>query len=109
MEKDAREAHSSRTSKRCDVRLLIVEDEVRIAELLKSGLMRAGFTADTVALCAEAGAALSTTPYDAAIVDLGLPDGDGLSLLRQLRSSGNQIPIIVLTARDTVEDRVCGL
>src|SRR5262245_51495337 len=109
MRENAREAHGSESSARCDVRLLIVEDEVRIAELLKSALGRAGFTADAVSLCADAEAALSTTPYDAAIVDLGLPDGDGLSLLRQLRSSGNPIPILVLTARDTVEDRVCGL
>jgi DNA-binding response OmpR family regulator len=109
MREDAREGHGLDSSARCDVRLLIVEDELRIAELLKSALARAGLAADAVALCADAGAALSTTPYDAAIVDLGLPDGDGLSLLRQLRSSGNQIPILVLTARDTVEDRVCGL
>jgi DNA-binding response OmpR family regulator len=109
MREDAKEAHGSENSARCDVRLLIVEDEVRIAGLLKSALARAGLAADAVALCADAGAALSTTPYDAAIVDLGLPDGDGLNLLRQLRSSGNQIPILVLTARDTVEDRVCGL
>ena len=48
-------------------------------------------------------------PYDAAILDLGLPDGDGLSLLSEVRRAGNSIPILVLTARDAVEDRVCGL
>jgi DNA-binding response OmpR family regulator len=91
------------------VRLLIIEDEARIAEILKAALVRAGFVADAVALCADASAALAVTPYDAAILDLGLPDGDGIGLLGELRSSGNRIPILVLTARDTVEDRVCGL
>src|SRR5262245_56528553 len=109
MREDAREAHGCEGPARCDVRLLIVEDEVRIAELLKTALERAGLAADAVSLCADAGAALSATPYDAAIVDLGLPDGDGLNLLRELRSTGNSIPILVLTARDSVEDRVCGL
>jgi DNA-binding response OmpR family regulator len=92
-----------------DMRLLIVEDETRIAELVKAGLARAGFAVDVVGLCADARAALSVTRYDAAVVDLGLPDGDGLELLRELRTKGNQTPVLVLTARDAVEDRVCGL
>jgi DNA-binding response OmpR family regulator len=91
------------------MRLLVIEDETRIAELVKAGLGRAGFTVDVVGLCADARAALAVTSYDAAIVDLGLPDGDGLGLLRELRTSGNRTPILVLTARDSVEDRVCGL
>lgn len=92
-----------------DMRLLIVEDETRIAELVKAGLARAGFAVDVVRLCADARAALSVTRYDAVVVDLGLPDGDGLDLLRELRTKGNQTPVLVLTARDAVEDRVCGL
>jgi DNA-binding response OmpR family regulator len=92
-----------------DMRILIVEDEDRIAELAKAALTRAGMTVDVAGLCADAKEALAVTPYDAAIVDLGLPDSDGLSLLRELRSGGNQIPILVLTARDAVEDRVRGL
>jgi len=91
------------------MRLLIVEDETRIAELVKAGLARAGFAVDVVGLCADARAALSVSHYDAAVVDLGLPDGDGLDLLRELRTEGNQTPVLVLTARDAVEDRVCGL
>jgi DNA-binding response OmpR family regulator len=91
------------------MRLLVIEDETRIAELVKTGLARAGFTVDVVGLCGDAREALAVTPYDAAIVDLGLPDGDGLELLRELRGCGNQTPILVLTARDAVEDRVCGL
>src|SRR5262249_16306729 len=91
------------------MRLLIVEDEARIAELVRGALARAGFAVDAVALCAEARAALTVTSYDAAIVDLGLPDGDGLSLLAELRANGNLTPVLVLTARDAVEDRVLGL
>jgi DNA-binding response OmpR family regulator len=91
------------------MRLLIVEDEIRIAELIKAALLRAGLAADAAALSSEANAALSVTSYDAVILDLGLPDGDGLTLIRHLRSAGNQVPILVLTARDAVEDRVCGL
>jgi len=91
------------------MRLLIVEDEARIAELVQGALARAGFAVDAVGLCAEARAALTVTSYDAAIVDLGLPDGDGLSLLRELRANGNLTPVLVLTARDAVEDRVRGL
>ncbi|HEY7298997.1 MAG TPA: response regulator transcription factor [Xanthobacteraceae bacterium] len=91
------------------MRLLVIEDEPRIADLVKAGLVRAGFAVDVVAECADARLALGVTPYDAAILDLGLPDGDGVSLVRELRSNGNQIPVLMLTARDTIEDRVCGL
>jgi DNA-binding response OmpR family regulator len=91
------------------MRLLIVEDETRIAELVKGALGRAGFAVDVVTMCADARAALGVTSYDAAIIDLGLPDGDGLSLLGELRSGGNLTPVLVLTARDAVEDRVRGL
>lgn len=91
------------------MRLLVVEDEVRIAEILGHALRRAGFVVDTVSLCADALEALSLIAYDAAILDLGLPDGDGIRLLRDLRATGNRTPILVLTARDAVEDRVCGL
>jgi len=91
------------------MRLLVVEDETRIAELVKAALARAGFAVDVVSLCADARTALAVTSYDAAIIDLGLPDGDGLSLLGDLRTRGNQTPVLVLTARDAVEDRVRGL
>jgi DNA-binding response OmpR family regulator len=68
------------------MRLLVVEDETWIAELVKAALARAGFAVDVVSLCADAQTALAVTSYDAAIVDLGLPDGDGLSLLGELRT-----------------------
>src|SRR5262249_33949161 len=63
----------------------------------------------TVRLQADAREALANTPYDAAILDLGLPDGDGLKLLAELRPGRNRIPILNLTARDAVEQRVLGL
>jgi DNA-binding response OmpR family regulator len=91
------------------MRLLVIEDEPRIAEILKSGLERAGFVVDTLRLCAEAREAFALTAYDAAVLDLGLPDGDGLSLLAELRPAYNRIPVLVLTARDTIRDRVSGL
>src|SRR5580700_1116665 len=91
------------------MRLLVVEDEPRMTEILRQALERAEFTVDAVGSCGDASAALSVTPYDAAVLDLGLPDGDGVALLQQVRQSGNQIPILVLTARDAVEDRVGGL
>src|SRR4051812_18987917 len=91
------------------MRLLVVEDETRISEIVRQALQRAGFVVDAVDCCADARAALSLTAYDAAILDLGLPDGDGMNLLSQLRSVGDPIPILVLTARDAVEDRVQGL
>ena len=91
------------------MRLLVIEDETRIAELLVAALARAGFAVDAVGTAADAREALALTAYDAAILDLGLPDGDGLALLAQLRRRGSGVPVLVLTARDAVEDRVAGL
>jgi DNA-binding response OmpR family regulator len=91
------------------VRVLVIEDEVRIGEILRSGLQRAAFAVDVVKSCGDGREALALTAYDAAILDLGLPDGDGLVLLSELRASHNGLPILILTARDAVEDRVSGL
>ncbi|HYS45372.1 MAG TPA: response regulator, partial [Rhizomicrobium sp.] len=91
------------------MRLLIVEDEARIAELVRSALARAGFTVDTAATAADAVAALEVGSYDAVILDLGLPDGDGIDVLTQARRAGAAVPFLLLTARDTVDDRVLGL
>ncbi len=91
------------------MRILVVEDESRIAEILRTALSRAGFTVDAVRFYAEASAALATNPYDAVVLDLGLPDGDGLSLVAEMRGRGSTIPILVITARDAVEHRVAGL
>jgi DNA-binding response OmpR family regulator len=91
------------------MRLLVIEDEERIVELLRSAFERAGFVVDSVGTTAEADQALSSVAYDAAILDLGLPDGDGLRVLTNIRSSGNRVPVLILTARDAVEERVGGL
>ena len=91
------------------MRLLIIEDEARIAELIRTALVRVGFTVDVVATAADGREALTLTSYDAAVLDLGLPDADGLELLAELRRDGIGVPILVLTARDAVEARVLGL
>jgi DNA-binding response OmpR family regulator len=93
---------------RC-MRLLIIEDEVKLAAALRHRLGREGFAVDTVTCVSDAEAALDNFPYDAAIVDLGLPDGDGLVLIGRLRRRGSAVPVLILTARDAVEDRVSGL
>jgi DNA-binding response OmpR family regulator len=92
-----------------NMRLLIIEDEARIVEILRSALSRSGFAVDAVGRCGDARAALEVNPYDAVILDLGLPDGDGLVLLKDMRARGNAVPVLVLTARDAVEHRVAGL
>src|SRR5499433_119842 len=97
------------TTQAGELRLLLIEDESRIVELVAAGLARAGFTVDAMTTCADARAALAAAPYDAAILDLGLPDEDGINFLTAVRQAGNRIPILILTARDAVEDRVLGL
>ena len=91
------------------MRLLLIEDETRIVELLKSAFARAGFALDAVGGAAAGEKALASIAYDAAILDLGLPDGDGSRLLAKIRSAGNRVPVLILTARDSIEDRVGGL
>jgi DNA-binding response OmpR family regulator len=91
------------------MRLLVVEDEKRIAELVRSALGRAGFVADVVGTAADAIAALGMASYDGAILDLGLPDSDGLDIIAAVRRAGIAVPVLVVTARDAVEDRVLGL
>jgi DNA-binding response OmpR family regulator len=91
------------------MRLLVVEDNLELAELLRKGLAAAGLVADVVNAAADAGTALATTRFAAIVLDLGLPDGDGLSLLRELRERKDATPVLVLTARSGVRDRVTGL
>jgi DNA-binding response OmpR family regulator len=91
------------------MRLLIVEDEPDLGTLLCDALQRAGFAADLVDAIGEAEAHLRLASYDAMILDLGLADGDGMTLLRALRREGNPLAVLILTARDAPEDRVGGL
>jgi DNA-binding response OmpR family regulator len=91
------------------MRLLVVEDNEQLAELLSKGLQTAGYETDVLSSFEEASTVLRTTFYAALILDLGLPDGDGLALLRELRHRNNSIPVLVLTARGGLHDRVQGL
>jgi DNA-binding response OmpR family regulator len=91
------------------MRLLVIEDEARLSEILKVALGDAGFAVDVAGSAADAEAALELINYDAAVLDLGLPDGDGLTVLSAVRRVGKALPILILTARDAVEDRVAGL
>ena len=91
------------------MRLLVIEDEDRLSGILKSKLGDIGFAVDIASSAADANAALELINYDAAILDLGLPDGDGLAVLMATRQSGKNLPILILTARDAVEERVVGL
>ncbi len=92
-----------------ELRVLLVEDEPRMSKLVARALVRAGFVVDAFGTCADGREAISLFHYDAAILDLGLPDGDGLTLLAARDSVGRSIPILILTARDTIDDRVGGL
>ena len=91
------------------MRLLVIEDENRLSGILKSKFGDIGFAVDIAGSAADASAALELINYDAAILDLGLPDGDGLAVLTAARRIGKALPILILTARDAVEDRVAGL
>ncbi|GAB3627640.1 transcriptional regulator [Pandoraea terrae] len=91
------------------MKILIVEDQRKLGQFLKQALNERAYTATWVASCAEAREALCATSYDVIVLDLGLPDGDGLDLLREWRRAGFNEPVLILSARDAVEDRVSGL
>jgi two-component system response regulator TctD len=91
------------------MRVLIVEDNPDLVTLLTKGLAQSGFSADSVGTVEDARHVLTTMKYAAVVLDLGLPDEDGLSLLREMRRRGDSMPVLVLTARDGVADRVTGL
>src|SRR5262249_21667013 len=91
------------------MRVLLVEDNTELVALLKRGLEHAGFDADSVGTAGDAAHVLATMRYAAIVLDLGLPDDDGLALLRDMRRKGDATPVLVLTARDGVTDRVTGL
>ena len=91
------------------MRLLLVEDDAPLRERLRSGLRQAGFAVDVAADGLEAESCGVAEPYDAVVLDLGLPGKSGLDVLRGWRAEGNQVPVLVLTARDTWSERVDGL
>lgn len=91
------------------MRLLLVEDNARLADLMASGLGGAGFAVDTVATLADARSALVVADYDLLLLDIGLPDQEGTRLLRPLRAEGHHLPVLIVTARGGLQDRVNGL
>ncbi|MBV9912747.1 MAG: response regulator transcription factor [Sinobacteraceae bacterium] len=91
------------------MRLLLVEDDAMIAEAIRSGLQRDGFVVDWVRDGEVAEGVLRTEQFDILLLDLGLPHRDGLQVLKSLRAHGLPVPVLILTARDAVSDRVQGL
>ena len=91
------------------MRILVVEDEAALAESLAKGLRQAAHAVDLAPTLADARTKLALEGYDAIVLDIGLPDGSGLQLAREVRGRGNRVPILMLTARDGVRDRVAGL
>ncbi len=92
-----------------DMRVLIAEDEGRLGKFVKAGLEESGFDVDWVKNGDEAFDRLTHREYDAAVLDIMMPGRDGLSILRQVRSSGNSVPILLATARTSLDERVEGL
>lgn len=91
------------------MRLLLVEDDAMIGESLRQGLRQDGYTVDWVQDGRAAETALTDPAYALVLLDLGLPKKDGLALLQGLRAHGNRVPVLILTARDAIADRVRGL
>ena len=91
------------------MRLLVIEDEADLAEAVAACLRGAGHAVDLAADLGDAGAALAGTEYDLILLDLHLPDGDGLGFLRDLRGRGARVPVLIVTARDRITQRIAGL
>ena len=90
------------------VRVLVLEDDRKLGDEVVAGLRAAGFAVDVSRDMADANLKLAINRYDCLVIDRGLPDGDGLDLVRQQRDSGQRVPVVVLTARDTLSDRLDG-
>ena len=91
------------------MKVLIVEDQNRLGHYLRQCLTESRYTVSWAHSCAEANDEMAGGTFDVIVLDLGLPDGDGLDLLREWRRSGFKEPVLILSARDTVEDRIKGL
>lgn len=105
----ANSAWRRRSNSKNIMRVLLIEDNAKLAKFTVKGLEAAGFAVDWLANGTDAENALSDISYDAAILDLGLPDMDGMTLIASVRRRANNVPILVLTARDGTGDRVTGL
>ena len=91
------------------MRILLIEDDAMIGKAVRHGLCDAGFVVDWVQDGRAAELSLAQGVYDLAVLDLGLPRGDGMAVLRALRSRGDNTPVLIASARDTVRDRIAGL
>lgn len=91
------------------MKILVVEDERKMGQFVVQALTEQSYTVSLVGTVAAANDAIAESPYDAIILDLGLPDGDGLQLLKEWRQNGFDEPVLILSARDSVTDRVEGL
>jgi two-component system OmpR family response regulator/two-component system response regulator QseB len=91
------------------MRILVIEDDALLGDAIQAGLKQAGYAVDWMKDGVTADQALGTEPYAAAVLDLGLPRMTGLEVLRRLRSRNIPIPVLILTAMDSVEDRIKGL
>ena len=91
------------------MKVLVVEDEARLGQFLRKGLAEHAHTVNWVENCREANDALVETNYDLIVLDLSLPDGDGIDLVREWRASGFNEPVLILSARNGIEDRIKGL
>ncbi len=91
------------------MRLLLVEDDTLLGDGIRAGLMLSAYAVDWVRDGEMARRALLDHEYDACVLDLGLPKRDGLSVLKELRQRGSQMPVLILTARDSREDKISGL
>jgi DNA-binding response OmpR family regulator len=91
------------------MRLLVVEDDARLCDLLARSLREAGYAVDVARDGDEAIAQVDAHAYDGIVLDINLPKRDGLAVSREIRGRGNAVPILMLTARDAVRDRVAGL
>jgi two-component system copper resistance phosphate regulon response regulator CusR len=91
------------------MKILVVEDERKVGQFVEHALREQAYTVKLVSRAAAARDALAEEPFDAVVLDLGLPDADGLTLLREWRAAGFNEPVLILSARDAVEDRIHGL
>jgi two-component system OmpR family response regulator len=91
------------------LKILIAEDDEYFCEALSEGLDRIGYGVDCVHSGLEARGAIADSRYDLLLLDLGLPDIDGIRVLRDIRKDGAELPVIIITARDGLEDKICGL
>lgn len=91
------------------MRILVVEDEEKVASFIKKGLEQCSYTVDVVTNGEDALASAAVNEYSVIVLDIMLPGMDGLAVVRQLRRNSNQVPVMALTARGTLEDRVAGL